>query len=78
MGRLGRLDTVVSARDPELAVANRLANETSPYLKQHEGKPVDRFPWGSDTFEEARRRDVPLFLSVGYCSCPWCHPIARG
>jgi uncharacterized protein YyaL (SSP411 family) len=55
------------------AVPNRLADETSPYLRQHADNPVDWFPWGEDAFAEAKRRDVPIFLSVGYSSCHWGH-----
>jgi uncharacterized protein len=56
---------------------NRLAAETSPYLRQHADNPVDWFPWGSEAFDEARRRDVPIFLSVGYSACHWCHVMAH-
>ncbi|BCL22674.1 thioredoxin domain-containing protein [Streptomyces tuirus] len=56
---------------------NRLAQATSPYLLQHADNPVDWWPWGSDAFEEARRRDVPVFLSVGYSACHWCHVMAH-
>ncbi|MBW3561354.1 MAG: thioredoxin domain-containing protein [Actinobacteria bacterium] len=56
---------------------NRLAAETSPYLLQHAGNPVDWLPWGPEAFEEAERRDVPIFLSVGYSSCHWCHVMAH-
>ncbi|HET7572405.1 MAG TPA: thioredoxin domain-containing protein [Gaiellaceae bacterium] len=56
---------------------NRLAQETSPYLLQHAGNPVDWFPWGEEAFGEARRRDVPLLVSVGYSSCHWCHVMER-
>jgi uncharacterized protein len=52
---------------------NRLILETSPYLLQHAHNPVDWHPWGNDAFEEARRRGVPVFLSVGYSTCHWCH-----
>jgi uncharacterized protein len=51
---------------------NRLANSTSPYLLQHADNPVDWHPWGDEAFEEARRRDVPLLISVGYAACHWC------
>jgi uncharacterized protein YyaL (SSP411 family) len=51
---------------------NRLANETSPYLRQHRDNPVDWFPWGTEAFDEARARNVPVLLSVGYSSCHWC------
>ncbi|MDX1657620.1 MAG: thioredoxin domain-containing protein, partial [Nitriliruptorales bacterium] len=56
---------------------NRLADETSPYLLQHADNPVEWLPWGPEAFEEARRRDVPIFLSVGYSSCHWCHVMAH-
>ncbi len=55
---------------------NRLAGATSPYLLQHADNPVDWWPWGADAFEEARRRDVPVLLSVGYSACHWCHVMA--
>ncbi|MQS09085.1 thioredoxin domain-containing protein [Streptomyces alkaliphilus] len=58
-------------------MANRLAEETSPYLLQHADNPVDWWPWSPGAFEEARRRDVPILLSVGYASCHWCHVMAR-
>ncbi|MGA5640633.1 DUF255 domain-containing protein [Streptomyces sp. CS081A] len=51
---------------------NRLAGVTSPYLLQHADNPVDWWPWGPEAFEEARRRDVPVLLSVGYSACRWC------
>ncbi|MFC5804501.1 thioredoxin domain-containing protein [Streptomyces formicae] len=56
---------------------NRLAQATSPYLLQHADNPVDWWPWVADAFEEARRRDVPVFLSVGYSACHWCHVMAH-
>ncbi|MER7310184.1 thioredoxin domain-containing protein [Streptomyces halstedii] len=56
---------------------NRLAGVTSPYLLQHADNPVDWWPWGPDAFEEARRRDVPVLLSVGYSACHWCHVMAH-
>lgn len=52
---------------------NRLANETSPYLLQHKDNPVDWFPWGQEAFTRAMLEDKPVFLSVGYASCHWCH-----
>ncbi|MFD7134238.1 thioredoxin domain-containing protein [Streptomyces sp. NPDC059894] len=58
-------------------MANRLAHETSPYLLQHADNPVDWWPWSSEAFEEARRRGVPVLLSVGYSSCHWCHVMAH-
>ncbi|MFI7299800.1 thioredoxin domain-containing protein [Streptomyces sp. NPDC050121] len=57
-------------------MSNRLARTTSPYLLQHAGNPVDWWQWEPAAFEEARRRDVPVFLSVGYSSCHWCHVMA--
>ncbi|WP_016907750.1 thioredoxin domain-containing protein [Streptomyces xiaopingdaonensis] len=56
---------------------NRLARATSPYLLQHADNPVDWWPWSPEAFEEARRRDVPVFLSVGYAACHWCHVMAH-
>lgn len=56
-------------------MANRLANATSPYLQQHAGNPVDWWEWGPDAFEEARLRDAPVLLSVGYAACHWCHDV---
>src|SRR5438105_2703822 len=52
---------------------NRLANESSPYLLQHAGNPVDWFPWGEEAFAKARAEDRPIFLSIGYSTCHWCH-----
>lgn len=52
---------------------NRLAAEQSPYLLQHSHNPVDWYPWGEEAFSEARKRDVPIFLSIGYSTCHWCH-----
>ena len=56
---------------------NRLADESSPYLRQHATNPVDWFPWGDEAFAEARGRDVPVLLSIGYSSCHWCHVMAH-
>lgn len=58
-------------------MTNRLAHETSPYLLQHKDNPVDWWPWGEAAFAEARRRDVPVLLSVGYAACHWCHVMAH-
>ena len=52
---------------------NRLASEQSPYLLQHKDNPVDWYPWGQDAFERARRENKPIFLSIGYSTCHWCH-----
>jgi uncharacterized protein YyaL (SSP411 family) len=56
---------------------NRLAGETSPYLLQHAGNPVDWQPWGDAAFAAARERDVPVLVSVGYAACHWCHVMAH-
>ena len=58
-------------------MANRLKTATSPYLLQHADNPVDWWPWGEEAFAEARRRDVPVLLSVGYAACHWCHVMAH-
>jgi uncharacterized protein YyaL (SSP411 family) len=56
---------------------NRLIHETSPYLQQHAGNPVDWYPWGEEALERARREDKPILLSVGYSACHWCHVMAH-
>lgn len=56
---------------------NRLAGETSPYLLQHKDNPVDWYPWGDEAFEKAKAENKPVFLSVGYSSCHWCHVMAH-
>ncbi|MFJ5729565.1 thioredoxin domain-containing protein [Streptomyces paradoxus] len=56
---------------------NRLAHETSPYLLQHADNPVDWWPWSGEAFDEARKRNVPVLLSIGYSSCHWCHVMAH-
>ncbi len=53
--------------------SNRLSQETSPYLLQHANNPVDWYPWGEEALERARREDRPIFLSIGYSACHWCH-----
>ncbi|HST39956.1 MAG TPA: thioredoxin domain-containing protein, partial [Conexibacter sp.] len=58
-------------------MANALANETSPYLLQHKDNPVDWRPWGAEALAEARERDVPLLVSIGYSACHWCHVMER-
>ncbi|GAA1056576.1 thioredoxin domain-containing protein [Agromyces luteolus] len=58
-------------------MANRLADALSPYLRAHADNPVDWYPWGEDAFDEARRRDVPVMVSIGYATCHWCHVMAR-
>ena len=59
------------------APRNRLARETSPYLLQHAGNPVDWYPWGEEAFQKAREEGRPVFLSVGYSTCHWCHVVER-
>ncbi|MEZ5256047.1 MAG: thioredoxin domain-containing protein [Ilumatobacteraceae bacterium] len=56
---------------------NRLADESSPYLRQHQDNPVDWYPWGPEAFAAARDRDRPILLSVGYSACHWCHVMAH-
>jgi len=58
-------------------VPNRLINETSPYLLQHAHNPVDWYPWGLEAFERAQRENKPIFLSIGYSTCHWCHVMAH-
>src|SRR5688500_14916434 len=58
-------------------MANRLADETSPYLLQHRDNPVDWQAWGADALAEAARRDVPMLVSIGYSACHWCHVMER-
>src|SRR5881296_3262637 len=54
-------------------MSNRLARERSPYLLQHAGNPVDWFPWGDEAFTKARLEEKPIFVSIGYSTCHWCH-----
>ena len=56
---------------------NRLIEEPSPYLRQHADNPVDWYPWGPEAFERAKREDKPIFLSIGYSTCHWCHVMAH-
>ena len=58
---------------PTATKKNRLASEKSPYLLQHADNPVDWYPWGDEAFEKARKEDKPIFLSIGYATCHWCH-----
>src|SRR6267143_1163273 len=67
---------------PALAAAlpaspNHLLGQTSPYLLEHLHNPVDWYPWGDEAFTRARREDKPIFLSIGYSACHWCHVMAR-
>ena len=58
-------------------MSNRLKNEKSPYLRQHAENPVDWYPWGAEALEKAKREDKPIFLSIGYSTCHWCHVMAK-
>src|SRR5271170_2180132 len=69
------LDTRNTARPARHT--NRLADETSPYLLQHAHNPVDWFAWGEEAFAKARAEEKPIFLSVGYSTCYWCHVMER-
>ena len=66
-----------STPDGEHTHTNRLIDETSPYLLQHAHNPVDWYPWGEEAFDRAREEDKPVFLSVGYSACHWCHVMER-
>ncbi len=66
-----------STNDPANRPANRLAKEASLYLRQHAHNPVDWYPWGPEAWEKARTEDRPIFLSVGYSACHWCHVMER-
>ena len=58
-------------------MSNQLKNESSPYLKQHADNPVEWFAWNKNSLEKARNEKKPIFLSVGYSSCHWCHVMAH-
>jgi len=60
-----------------VTVSNHLANETSPYLLQHADNPVDWYPWGEEGLAKAKAEDKPIFLSIGYSACHWCHVMAH-
>ncbi|MBY8984241.1 MAG: thioredoxin domain-containing protein [Candidatus Lokiarchaeota archaeon] len=61
----------------EATVKNHLQNEKSPYLTQHANNPVDWYPWGEEAFDKAKKEDKPIFLSIGYSTCHWCHVMAH-
>ena len=63
--------------DNQKKIPNRLINESSPYLLQHANNPVDWYPWGQEAFEKAKAEDKPVFLSIGYSTCHWCHVMAH-
>ena len=58
-------------------MSNKLKNETGPYLLQHAENPVEWYPWGEEAFEKAKSEDKPVFLSIGYSTCHWCHVMAH-
>jgi uncharacterized protein YyaL (SSP411 family) len=64
-------------KDPNHKFTNRLAKEKSPYLQQHKHNPVDWFPWGEEAFAKAKKENKPIFLSIGYSTCHWCHVMER-
>src|SRR6267154_1057936 len=79
--QVGREPSAEFAIAPALSFAapmpNRLAAEQSPYLRQHAGNPVDWRPWGEEAFARARAEQKPIFLSIGYSTCHWCHVMAH-
>ncbi len=66
-----------SAQEKSSQTANRLITEDSPYLRQHAHNPVDWYPWGVEAFAQAKAQNKPIFLSIGYATCHWCHVMAR-
>jgi uncharacterized protein YyaL (SSP411 family) len=69
--------TTKTAAAPRHSATNRLAREKSPYLLQHQHNPVDWYPWGDEAFAKARKENKPIFLSIGYSTCHWCHVMER-
>jgi uncharacterized protein YyaL (SSP411 family) len=61
----------------EEIMSNQLKNETSPYLLQHAENPVNWYPWCEEAFEKAKTENKPVFLSIGYSTCHWCHIMAH-
>jgi uncharacterized protein len=68
---------VLSPKERKTSYTNHLKNEKSPYLQQHLHNPVDWYPWGDEAFQKAKTDDKPIFLSIGYSTCHWCHVMAR-
>src|SRR6266700_86534 len=66
----------VRAQTPTVK-SNRLVGESSPYLLQHAHNPVDWYPWGEEAFAKAKAENKPVFLSIGYSTCHWCHVMAH-
>lgn len=58
-------------------MSNQLKNQSSPYLLQHADNPVEWYPWGEEAFEKAKQENKPVFLSIGYSTCHWCHMMAH-
>ncbi|MDA2934777.1 thioredoxin domain-containing protein [Acidobacteria bacterium AH-259-D05] len=73
----GSLSTSEKTIEEGQAKPNRLINEKSPYLLQHARNPVDWYPWGEEAFQKARNQNKPIFLSIGYSTCHWCHVMER-
>ena len=65
------------ADEPMKRASNRLMDEKSPYLLQHAHNPVNWYPWGDEAFQKAKKEDKPIFLSIGYATCHWCHVMAH-
>src|SRR6266498_1396535 len=70
-------DTFAEPKPARPEHTNRLSQEKSPYLLQHAHNPVDWRPWGKEAFDEAKKRNKPIFLSIGYSTCHWCHVMER-
>ncbi len=73
----GGIEKFIKRKLKEGKEPNRLIKEKSPYLLQHAFNPVDWYPWGEEAFEKARQEDKPIFLSIGYSTCYWCHVMER-
>lgn len=73
----GKCNPVNKKKEGIIHMGSHLINETSPYLLQHASNPVDWYPWCSEAFERARKEDKPVFLSIGYSTCHWCHVMAH-
>jgi len=71
------MSTAPTSASPQASHENRLAQETSPYLLQHQHNPVDWWAWGPEALAEAKRTGRPILLSVGYAACHWCHVMAH-
>src|SRR5262249_5530035 len=69
--------TATGAEEPKGARANRLINSANPYLLQHAHNPVDWYPWGEEASARAKKENKPIFLSVAYTTCYWCHVAER-